>query len=247
MLPARKDIGEHLAFRQAAPAPARALDDERRLCRRRRQRLRHDPDIVDSGRKMRRSRRLQPLGLRQDAPAMAAGRDAARFHCPFPLRAPIARASNSSHRAHRPEPPKTLSCRCRCPCRSRQNGASCFSSTRYRRQPHRTCAMIVGLSTLRVIAILSRAVPSGTVGGRIARMSKPSARMRAAMRTARPLSPIITGRICDPLPSTRALQQLRVLAKVQSSSKSARRCGSSTSILSASRTAAAISGEGAVE
>ncbi len=54
---------------------------------------------------------------------------------------------------------------------------------------------IAGLSTFSVIAILSRAVPSGTVGGRIARMSKPSVRRRAAILTARALSPIITGRI----------------------------------------------------
>ncbi len=55
-------------------------------------------------------------------------------------------------------------------------------------------------STLSVIAILSRAVPSGTVGGRIALMSEPWSRICAAIATARALSPIITGRIWEPLP-----------------------------------------------
>src|SRR3546814_6546128 len=52
-------------------------------------------------------------------------------------------------------------------------------------------------STLSVIAIRRRAVPSATVGGRMPRMSKPASRRLAAMRIVRSVSPMITGRICE--------------------------------------------------
>ena len=62
-----------------------------------------------------------------------------------------------------------------------------------------TIASMSRVETLRVIAMRSRAVPCGTVGGRMPRMSKPSACSMAAIRIVRALSPMTTGMIWLPL------------------------------------------------
>src|ERR1700683_207563 len=59
-------------------------------------------------------------------------------------------------------------------------------------------ASIAASSTLRVIEMRSRAVPGGTVGGRIARTANPAARSFAAISSAGPLSPTMNGKICEP-------------------------------------------------
>ena len=87
----------------------------------------------------------------------------------------------------------------------------------------------------------SRALPFGTVGGLIPRTSKPDFCNAAAIRMVSPSSPIMTGRICE-LPWTRNLSCAKLMSVCSLSRLSGGFCR-----LSAPRTAAAISGEGAVE
>ncbi len=95
---------------------------------------------------------------------------------------------------------------------SRPHASSLFNSSASAAAIDATCAS----STLSVSDRRRRAVPSGTVGGRTARMSKPRACMAAARRVARSSEPMTTGWMCEPEASIPQLSASRPAANVTS-------------------------------
>src|SRR4029077_3992402 len=102
---------------------------------------------------------------------------------------------------------------------------------------------IISPVRLTLMAMRSRAVPGGTLGGRTARTSKPSACIASATATAASLSPMKIGTICEvPAPTGTPAVCSRARSACAVARSCARRCGSVSMTSRLASTAAAMAG-----
>src|SRR5258708_17121793 len=162
--------------------PAGPLHDQRPVRIRQNERLRIDGNAINLGSKMWRSRRLQPIGLRQHALFRQTGKPQDRL--PVRLlqetgldRFPIDCSKSTGERSSK----NSLA---NAGIGTSYNDARGHAAFRMSSASASNKPATIASSTFAVSAMRTRALPSATVGGRIARISKPRRCKEAASATA---------------------------------------------------------------